>query len=148
MSAVPLQFSPWVPKKIPPFHKNIPSHRYLFGHTLTKHSKFSTPLSPLNPLQNNPDFPPGAGNHLLRPVDSKMPLLAVHCFTNKTMKDFTQFKIDKMPHMPPWSYFQVRSYVNNTTRKGYFVRDLTEFETVCFNGEQVPKSYPMCCCKT
>lgn len=45
-----------------------------------------------------------------------------------------------MPHMPLWSYFQVCSYVNNSILRGYFLRELTEFETVCFNGDHVQKT--------
>lgn len=39
-----------------------------------------------------------------------------------------------------WTYFQVRSYVNNATHKRHFTRDLMKVESVCLKGEQVLKT--------
>lgn len=143
-SPIPLHFSPWIPKlKYPPklrAHHLIGTTLGIF-HLLTKQPKFSSPLSPLTPLQNNPDFIPGLGNHLLRPSDKNLPLLSSHCFNNKIIKDLTDLRADNnIPTLPLWTYFQVRSHVNNVTRKRHFTRDLTEMESVCLKGEQVLKT--------
>lgn len=76
MSVIPLQFSPWIQKTRYP--QSVKSHPLIgtsldIFHNLAKHSKFSTPFSPLTLLQNNPDFIPGLGNHILSPADAKKP---------------------------------------------------------------------------
>lgn len=110
-------------------------------HPLTKRPKFSSLLSPLTPLQNNPDFPPGLGNQLLRPSDKQIPLLTAHCFKNKTIKNLTELRADNnVPTLPMWTYLQICSYVNNTSRQNHFTRDLNEMESVCLKGEQVSKT--------
>lgn len=103
-SPIPLQFSPWIPKlKYPQTLRAHPLIGTTLGifHHLTKHPKFSSSLSPLTPLQNNPDFPPGVRNHLLRSSDKKLPLLAPHCFDNKIIKDLVHLRVDNnIPTLP------------------------------------------------
>lgn len=94
VSSIPLQFLPWVSKLKYPHtvktHPLIGASLDIF-HSLAKQPKFSSPLSPLTPLKDNPDFPPGMGNHLLTTTDTKMPILAWQCSTNnkniQTIKD-------------------------------------------------------------
>lgn len=61
----PLQCSPWMSKTTYPkamcAHPLVGTTLGIF-HQLTKYPKFSTPLSPVTPLSNNPGFPPGLEN--------------------------------------------------------------------------------------
>lgn len=143
LSPMSIRYSPWIPWKSLP--ANIRSHP-LVGTTLatfnklTKLKNFSSQLSPLTPLQNNPDFLPGVGNRFLQSVDTNRPLLAMHCFHNLEFRNFTDIKItNKLPDLPLWTYFQFRSYLNNTLRKHNFNRPLTELESICQTEEPIPK---------
>lgn len=109
-------------------------------HKLTKLHNFSSHLSPLTPLHNNPDFLPGLGNNALNLPNTNKPLLATHCFNNNKFKDFTDIKTDNnISDLPLWTYFQIRSYLNHAPKKTDFSRQLNDLETICLIGEPTSK---------
>lgn len=143
-SPIPLKFSPWISwTKYPPDLKQHPLINTTLSifHLLTKNPDLSSPLSPLTPLQNNPDYPPGVRNRLLQSSDPNIAILTKHCFHDTQMKDFHTLKSDTlMPHLPLWTYFKIRSFVNNTRRRGHFIRHPTELEPVCLKGDHIPRA--------
>lgn len=144
LSPIPLKFSPWMSWTSYPLtlkqHPLINTTLSIF-HLLNKQSELSTPLSPLTSLKNNPNFPPGMGNHLLQSSDPDIPLLTKHFFQNALIKDFHALKLDNhIPHLPLWTYFQIRYYANNMCGKGRFTRQLSELESVCLEDDQIQKA--------
>lgn len=113
MNQTPIRFSPWIPWTS--LTAEMKSHP-LIGTTLaifhkrTTLANFSSHLSPLTPLQDNPDFLPGVRNRSLRSKNTNKSLLAMDCFYNQDFRDFTDFS-----------------------------RPLTELEAVCKTGEPIPK---------
>lgn len=57
------------------------------------------------------------------------------------MKDLSSLKSDcELSPLPLWSYFQIRSYTNNTTHKKDFIRQLTDLESVCVSDEHLKRA--------
>lgn len=143
LSHTPIKYSPWIRWSSLPaemrLHPLVGTTLSIF-HKLTKLTNFSSLLSPLTPLQNNPNFPPGMGNRSLQANDTNKPLLASQCFHNQEFRDFTDLKhTNKLPDLQLWTYFQCRSFLNRTQRKQNFNRPLTELESVCQTEEPISK---------
>lgn len=139
-----LRFSPWIPWGRQ--HQSIRRHP-LTGttmeafQTVIKKYDLTTQMSPLTPIQNNPDFGPGLVGGIFQAPDLSKLLTAGDCFRKDKVKDYSVLKEDNsLTHLPRWSYFQLRSFVTDKTKQPHFQRPMTQFETVCHGGDDFPRA--------
>lgn len=104
---IQLKFSPWTSwREHCPSLKNHPltgTTLSLF-HNIAKNTELTSNISPLTPLMNNPDFPPGLKNSILQAPGHKQPPIAKNCFDKSQIKDFTTLKKDnELTRLPLWS---------------------------------------------
>lgn len=122
LSPIPLKFSPWIPWQS--HNQSMKQHPVMGAtlcefHTVTKKSNLTSPLSPLTTLKNNPDFTPGTENISLLTRDPMRQITVRDCFHNGRIKEISSFKSGLLG-LPLWSYFQIRSFINEKTKKPFF----------------------------
>lgn len=141
MHPIPLLYSPWIPWAICPLSlKQHPLTGNILEvfHRIAKCSDATSSPSPLTPLKDNPDFTPGLGNPAFQSAQQKAPLLAGDCYLNGKIKEWATLRtVKNLPHMPLWSYLQLRSYLWAKESKENFHRPLTDLESARSSGHPV-----------
>lgn len=139
-----LRFSPWIPWRC---QQHSVKRHPLTENTMNvlrmviKKSDLTSQLSPLTPLQDNPEFAPGIDSRTFQSQDPQKRLTVGDCLLNDRIKDYSMPKDDnKLPNLPCWSYFQICSYVTNGAKQPFFQRPLTELEIACQKGDDFNKA--------
>lgn len=87
---------------------------------MTKKSTLTSALSPLTPLKNNPDFTLVTVNINLHTRNPTWQITVRDCFHNGQIKDTLTLQSNTgLLSLPLWSYFQIRSFVNDKTKKPF-----------------------------
>lgn len=144
MNTAPLKLSPWTPRPKAPVNNHthpITDNTLKIIRHIANCKTITSPLSPLTPLRDNPDFPPGIGNTIFQPTQGDTPLLAGGCYAESKFKDLSTLKLEGiLPQLRWWSYLQLRSYLTKQKNTQDFYRPLTDLESVCHGGSPQAKS--------
>lgn len=138
-SLTPVRSLPWTPtRRIPQTcsqHPLISSTLQSFKSMCQKHHISSNP-SPLTPIRNNADFPPGLHSTFLKGYWPQDDIRAKHFFSGNTFQAITNLPahVSGKP-FPSWIYNQIRHFLAHPPKNTDYSRQLTPFEVLCSQTE-------------